>query len=86
MHTGAIDIGGTKIAVGVVAEDGRVVSRLDCPTQPERGFDDALARMSEMLGECVARAGAAIGGIGIGSTGPVDPFRGTVEDADLLPG
>lgn len=86
MLTGAIDIGGTKIAVGVVAEDGRVVSRLACPTQPERGFEDALARMSGMLGECVARAGAAIGGIGIGSTGPVDPFRGTVEDADLLPG
>jgi glucokinase len=86
MLTGAIDIGGTKIAVGIVAGDGRVVSRLECPTEPQRGFEIAFTRMCGMLRECMTEAGASIGGIGIGSTGPVDPFRGTIEDADLLPG
>ena len=84
--TGAIDIGGTKIAVGIVDDDGRIVSRLATPTAPERGFEDALRRMTAMLRETAALADVQLGGIGIGCTGPVDPFRGTVEDASLLPG
>jgi len=80
---GAIDIGGTKIAAGLVDHRGRVLARLEQPTAPERGFQDALARMTRMLHEVT---GDRIDGIGIGCTGPVDPFRGTIENASLLPG
>ena len=86
MMIGAIDIGGTKIAVGVVDEAGRVTARLESPTMAQRGFEDALARMKHMLRDCAKRAGAAIEGIGIGCTGPVDPFTGVILNADLLPG
>jgi len=50
---GAVDIGGTKIAVGLVDEDGRVLSRTECPTAPERGYAEALARIEDgpVLGE-----------------------------------
>lgn len=82
--TGAIDIGGTKIAAGVVDDRGRIVARRECPTEPERGFEDAFRRMAAMLHD--AAAGASLDGIGVGCTGPVDPFRGTVEAAPLLPG
>ena len=81
---GAIDIGGTKIAVGLVDGLGCVASKLECPTQPRRGFEDAFQRMGQMLRETMSRAGTRITGIGIGCTGPVDPFKGTVEQADLL--
>jgi predicted NBD/HSP70 family sugar kinase len=37
-----IDIGGTKIALGFVSSDGRVVTRL--PTEPS-GFDAAVLRI-----------------------------------------
>ncbi len=84
--TGAIDIGGTKIAVGMVDDRGRVAGRLEQPTEPGRGFEDALARMSGMLRTAAALAGARIDGIGVSCTGPVDPSRGTVENASLLPG
>jgi hypothetical protein len=80
---GAIDIGGTKIAAGMVDHRGRVLARLEQPTAPERGFEDALARMTQMLREVT---GDRIGGIGIGCTGPVDPIRGAIENASLLPG
>lgn len=82
---GAIDIGGTKIAVGLV-DGGRIVARAACPTQPERGFPDGLARMVGMLREVTASAAAPIEGIGIGCTGPIDPFTGVLGSVDLLPG
>jgi glucokinase len=63
-----------------------VVARRSSPTAPEQGFDDAFARIERMLRECAAEAGATPAGIGVGSTGPVNPMRGTIEDADLLPG
>jgi len=82
----AIDIGGTKIAVGMVNEEGSILCRLESPTEPERGFEDAVNRMAAMLREVSRRVGRPVSGIGIGCTGPVDPFAGTVGNVDFLPG
>lgn len=83
---GAIDIGGTKIAVGVVDENGRVQARRECPTDAARGYRDAIGRMCSMLREAVRAGARPIDGIGIGSTGPVDPFTGVIGKLDFLPG
>ena len=83
---GAIDIGGTKIAVGVVDENGRVLARRESPTDARRGYRDALARMGSMLREAVRESGRTIEGIGIGSTGPVDPVTGVIGKLEFLPG
>lgn len=84
--TGAIDIGGTKIAVGLVDGEGAILARRECATDPERGFDEALARMRRMLEEAARDVGSAITGIGIGCTGPVDPLAGVIGNVDFLPG
>ncbi len=39
---GGVDIGGTKIAVGVVDQSGRVLARNECATDVQRGFDHAM--------------------------------------------
>ncbi len=83
---GAIDIGGTKIAAGVVDREGRILGRAACPTAAERGFPDGLRRMIAMLRETAARVDAPLEGIGIGCTGPVDPVSGVLGSVDLLPG
>ena len=83
---GAIDIGGTKIAVGVVDENGRVLARRECPTDASHGYRIALARMSSLLREAAQQCARALDGIGIGSTGPVDPFTGVIGKLDFLPG
>jgi glucokinase len=83
---GAIDIGGTKIAVGVVDGQGGIIARSECRTESESGFADGLQRMTGMLRETAARAGAELHGIGIGCTGPVDPVTGVLGTVDLLPG
>ncbi len=82
---GAVDIGGTKIAVGLVDESGKVLSRMDSPTDPNR-YSDSMELIAHMLRRTAQKAGAQISGIGIGSTGPVDPMSGTFGDVDFLPG
>lgn len=83
---GAIDIGGTKIAVGVVSEDGRILQRAECATNPQQGFASGLQRMMELLRQCSQAAGVRLEGIGIGSTGPIDPETGIFGTVDNLPG
>lgn len=86
MITGAVDIGGTKIAVGAIDSTGRVVAREETPTAAARGFDDAMERVAAMLDRLRRQVDQPMQGVGIGCTGPVDPFRGTIGEVDFLPG
>ena len=83
---GAVDIGGTKIAVGMVDDTGRVLSKLESPTNASGGYANGIVRMIEMLHRTSQEAGVEISGIGIGSTGVVYPGSGAFGDVDLLPG
>ena len=80
-----LDIGGTKIACGLVDDAGRVADRRQCPTNPEQGFEEAFGRISAMLAS-LAQDHGEIQGIGIGCTGPVDPRTGIIGSAPLVPG
>jgi glucokinase len=82
---GAVDIGGTKVAVGVVNDSGQVLSRKEMPTDAE-SYANGLAAIASMLRETAQNAGVELTGIGIGSTGPVDPFSGKFGEVDFLPG
>ena len=79
-----IDIGGTKIAAGLVTPEGRVLKAARVPTPLMGGnsiLDAALGLAREML------AGQAVAAIGIGTGGQVDAARGVIVSAtDLLPG
>ncbi len=83
---GAVDIGGTKIAVGVVDEAGRLVAKNECPTVVPRGFDEAMGRVTRLMRECTERAAVKLRGIGIGSAGPVDTTTGRLGNVNNLPG
>lgn len=85
MTIGAVDIGGTKIAVGVVDDCGKVLSRTEAPTDPDR-YQAGVELIACMLRETARKAAVELTGIGIGSTGPVDPIRGEFGDVDFLPG
>jgi glucokinase len=81
----AVDIGGTKIAVGMIDRDGKVWARRECPTDADRGYPEALRRIVEMLRAAAQTANATISGIGIGSTGPVYPLTGEIGDVNFFP-
>jgi len=82
----AIDIGGSKIAAGVVDAQGRILAKAEIPTHAELGYAPALARIAELLRSIVRECGAAVEGIGVGSTGPIDPATGVYGEVGTLPG
>jgi glucokinase len=82
---GAVDIGGTKIAVGLVDPAGRVVVKQEIPTDAEKGFDVAMDSTIHVLSELLNATGHPLDGIGIGCTGPVDPLTGLLGDLNTLP-
>jgi glucokinase len=83
---GAVDIGGTKIAAGIVNDAGKVLAKRETPTEKARAYRDGLGHIVRMLGEAAEQADTALSGIGIGSTGWVYPFTGEFGDVDFLPG
>jgi glucokinase len=85
VYIGAIDIGGTKIAVGVVDDAGRILARTETPTQLAGAYPEALSRIIDMVRAMEDEAGVPISGIGIGSTGPVDPIEGKFGNLDTIP-
>lgn len=82
----ALDIGGTKLAAGVVDAAGAVHSFHAAPSEPERGPHDGLKRLFELGGRAIADAGVEIGAIGIGCGGPLDSGRGVLLAPLHLPG
>lgn len=87
-----IDIGGTKIAGGLVdAAEGRVLLAERVPTRAEEGGAAVLARalaLARALREGAAARGlAAPVAVGVGAGGQIDPETGLVVSAtDVLPG
>jgi glucokinase len=79
-----VDIGGTNLVVGAVAEDGsRVVGDHSRPTDPTRGADAVVLDIVEMvrLTQALLQAsepGAEVLGLGIGAPGPLDTKNGIV--------
>jgi len=82
---GAIDIGGTKLAVGLVDYSGHVLAKSETGTGPDSTYSAGLETIASTLREMAQNARVEIAGIGIGSTGPVDPLTGELGEVDFLP-
>ena len=82
---GAVDIGGTKLAVGLVDESGKVLAKNEIVTGSDSSYSAALESITSIFREMEQHARVEITGIGIGSTGPVDPLTGELGDVDFLP-
>jgi glucokinase len=74
----AIDIGGTKIAAGLVDSSGTLVGAANLPTPDGRVWDV----VDELIAETVA--GNQIRGVGISSAGPIDLRAGTVSPINIV--
>jgi glucokinase len=88
-HVLALDVGGTKLAAGVVARDGTVRSKRVAPSRVEDGPDAMIARHLELGREAVAASGlpwSGIGAVGIACGGPLDPQAGIIQSPLSLPG
>ncbi|PRY15248.1 ROK family protein [Kineococcus rhizosphaerae] len=86
-HVLAIDIGGTKLAAGLVADDGTVLHDREVPTDARDA--DAVGRALADLVRAVVADGRGEGlevadVVGIGSAGPVDTTTGTVHPVNIV--
>ena len=85
----ALDIGGTKLAAGVVDGSGRVRSFVVEATLAEQGSERGLARLFELGRRALADAGldaSEFVAVGIGCGGPLDASRGVLIAPPHLPG
>lgn len=84
-----IDIGGTKLAAGVVALDGEQVSQDRIPTLAHEGPDRVIDRLVELCRATIEHSGiprAQILAGGVGCGGPLDPKAGLIKEPPNLPG
>jgi glucokinase len=85
---GAIDIGGTAIKIGIVDEDGTIITRERIPTAPDGEpvalVDAIVATLQPMLDAAKGDRNPA-SGIGVSVAGFLDPERlGMIHNANLV--
>lgn len=84
-----IDIGGTKLATGLVeVESGNILALRRTPTPPGDDGDALCALLAQEVGVLLEEAGLAAAdvlGIGIGAPSAVEPREGRVIHAPNLP-
>lgn len=78
---GAVDIGGTKIAAGIVDADSRVLARRSALTPAAEGPAAILAVAARLVREASFDAGVEPVAIGIGTAGVVDAVGGVILGA-----
>jgi len=75
-----VDVGGTKVAAGLVDRDGRILSQVRASMaasgQPAEGLA-AVTSVIDALLNAHPEARSTIQGIGICSPGPLDPRTGS---------
>jgi len=78
----ALDIGGTKIAAGLVDADGALVHNAKLPT-PDGDAEAVWAVVDSLVTEALATVGGRVRGVGIASAGPIDLPMGTVSPINI---
>jgi glucokinase len=83
-----IDIGGTKIAGGLISQKGRLVKSLIVPTRAAEGFKASFGQIVQAIDGLMEHAGGKqnVTGIGICAPGPLNPKTGLVINPPNLPG
>jgi len=82
-----VDIGGTKIASGIIAGDGTLKDSIIVPALAEKGKDVSLNQVYGSIESLIKKTGKKnIKGIGVCAPGPLDPVKGVVHNPPNLPG
>ena len=85
----AFDLGGTKFAFGVVAENGEVIGSDKIETLAKQGPEQAIQRVNLAAQALLKKLNIKpedLIGIGIASPGPLDIAKGCVDGSPNLPG
>ena len=78
----AIDVGATKVAVGLIARDGQVLARIDVSSKVD-SIQELNASLAAAITSVMATDGVSVVGAGIGSAGPIDNAKGTINPVNI---
>lgn len=81
-----VDLGGTKVKLGIVNSKGRILKKLSVPTLASEGVEKSISQIIKGIKELLKNNKEKIIGIGIGAPGVVSLKKGTVENPPNLPG
>ncbi|MEE9431204.1 MAG: ROK family protein [Melioribacteraceae bacterium] len=81
-----VDLGGTKIKIGLVNGSGRIVKKASLSTFASEGPDKVVSQIKIGIHSLLDKNKKTVQGIGIGSPGTVSLKKGTVENPPNLPG
>ncbi|MFC4427272.1 ROK family protein [Deinococcus navajonensis] len=85
-HVLAIDIGGTKLAVGIVNARGELLDAARAPTEVEQGPDHVVEQLLGLCSVVMERSPVTVECAGVGCGGPLDTDRGIIQSPTNLPG
>jgi glucokinase len=80
-----IDLGGTRFRVALFTLHGDLIVRRDWATEAWRGPESIIKRLVDAVNELAAGRGV-VEGVGLGSPGPLDPWRGIVLSTENMHG
>lgn len=80
-----VDIGGTKVAAGLVAADGEITSQVRVAMVANASAQDGADAVLSAIAKALPRDSRIIGGIGICAPGPLDPRSGVILNPPNLP-
>ena len=83
-----VDVGGTNIKFGLVDDSGQTLAYNKIRTEPTKGPDDAISRMSQQIEALINEAGAEMSqlvAVGLATPGTMDLARGMILEPPNLP-
>src|SRR5690348_12985406 len=81
-----VDIGGTKVAVGIVTADGKILQQARKPMIANRSAEEGLSAVCDAIDTFLSsEVGPQIQCIGICAPGPLDPRTGIVLNPPNVP-
>ena len=78
----AIDVGATKVAVGLVTLSGQVLARIDVNSKAG-SIEELNSSLADAIKSVMATSGVVVVGAGIGSAGPIDNAKGTINPVNI---
>lgn len=78
----AIDVGATKVAVGLVTRSGQVLARIDVSSK-SGSIEELNDSLANAIKNVMATPDVVVVGAGIGSAGPIDNVKGTINPVNI---
>ena len=80
-----VDVGGTKVAAGLVDANGEIGAQSRVPMVSTASAEEGLSAVLQAIAQVLSHGEARVSGIGICAPGPLDPTTGVILNPPNVP-